>query len=802
VPRLPSLLRALLPFALYGLAREIDAALGLLLHTSLDVPGLVALALGQLGPSAIAHVAAWVAVGAAAWLASGAWRARRSGLGLGLALDQEAAGWEPLYLRPAVTALALVCVALRPAYPYLLTLPVALTQDWGPGQDAAAAAALVALRLPRRAPRLPAPSVGALFFMAFLAYALITPEAARTWQGHPGNEPKYLRMGLSLATAISLDVEAVSALPDERSPLETLAPKAFVPAVGTALRGLGRESLGMLAALAHGPRAVGAAAIRAQRLARQTVAGKEGGIFHVLAPGPSMLLAPTLRLDRALNLRHGTPGRLAVSVLAWNALAAALIAAIYLLLCDVTGRPGLAAALAAGLGLTPPFLFYAYQFYPEMPGALLLIVILRALLFARRWRGASLLGLGLMLAALPWLHQKFLPVWGVLVVMAIVGAVDALVTLPGLLALLVPQVVSLYLTALYNFGITGSPRPDALFLAWGPGGVASAHVGEGVVGLLLDARYGLVPYAPLYLLAAGGVAIALQPDAGPARRLLLGAPAVVVYYLTVAAADNWSGSVCNLGRYIMPAVPFLAALVAVGLGRSAGRRGVWTIALTLGAWTGLLAVALWRDPQAANDSALLLARSAIADGDVYIPNLFFRSWNYGAPGQTARMVAWLVAAALSGWWMGRAARGYAGGSALRALAGLAAVALLAAVVLERWPSPRRTTHFVDRLEVTPGVLAFVTGGRVMPDRIEASTGDVDVLVRARAPQQALRLLATGSGVLRVDAAAPIVVAGRNVEAELPLRLVASLTGRRGASESLEQAHIVVEGRIDLCFRPE
>src|SRR5262249_38607321 len=164
--------------------------------TSLDVPGLVFLALGQLGPGSAVHVAAWIAVGFAAWLASGAWRARRSRLGLGAALDREAAGWEPLYLRPAVTALALPCVRLRPASPFLLTLPVALTQDWGPGQDAAAAAALLALRLPRRAAQLPAPRAGALFFMAFLVYALITPEAARSWQGHPGNEPKYLRMGV------------------------------------------------------------------------------------------------------------------------------------------------------------------------------------------------------------------------------------------------------------------------------------------------------------------------------------------------------------------------------------------------------------------------------------------------------------------------------------------------------------------------------------------------------------------------------------------------------------------------------
>ena len=66
---------------------------------------------------------------------------------------------------------------------------------------------------------------------------------------------------------------------------------------------------------------------------------------------------------------------------------------------------------------------------------------------------------------------------------------------------------SLYLTALYNFAITGSVRPDALFLAWGPGGVTSARVGQGLLGLLLDARYGILPYVPILMLAGAGLVL-------------------------------------------------------------------------------------------------------------------------------------------------------------------------------------------------------------------------------------------------------------------------------------------------------
>ena len=50
---------------------------------------------------------------------------------------------------------------------------------------------------------------------------------------------------------------------------------------------------------------------------------------------------------------------------------------------------------------------------------------------------------------------------------------------------------------------------------------------------------------------------------GGARRFAVVFPAALVYYLTVASADNWAGAVCNLGRYFMPVAPLLIAFVAV-----------------------------------------------------------------------------------------------------------------------------------------------------------------------------------------------------------------------------------------------
>ena len=755
-------------FALHGLAREVDRACGVLLHSSLDLPGWVGEAVRFVDwEDALRRVLAWALGGTLLWLSLGSRRP----------------SFAPLLLRPALTVLALVSLAVRPTYPYGFTLPVALTQDWGIAQDMAALAALLAARLSW--PRLPAPGAASLGLMAFLAYGLLTPDWARRWEGHPGNEPKTLRMAIALGHELTLDVEGVSAA------MEELPTRPLVSSLARAGATAARESWRLAAALARGPDAVGASAIRATRVTRQTIRGKEGGVFHVLAPGPSLLLAPALRVDRALNRRDGTPGRLSVTLLVWNALAAALVSAVFLLLRDGTGRPGLAAALAGGFALLPPFLFYFFQFYPEMLGALALAVALRLLLFVPRWNMRVLLGLGLLLAFLPWLHQKFLPVWAVLAALAVWRAVDQMVTLRGLAALLAPQAATLYATALYNFAITGSARPDALFLAWGPGGVTSARMGQGLLGLLLDARYGLLPYVPLLLCAAGGLALGRRAG----LRLALSAPVAAVYYLTVASADNWSGAVCNLGRYAMPIVPFLLLLVAAALAQVGGRRGGWAVVLALASWSALLAEALWRDPHAANDCALLLARSAFADGNVYLPNLFLREWSQEAPGLLARIVAWLGLAALLGVWL---ARGRALSPA-RALAGLFAAALATGLVLERWPSSRTAATFPNAVAVAPGVTAFVSGRARVEDGVMRATGDVDVLVRSREPLSALRIQAAGEGLLRLAEGAPVVVRGA-VELVVPLRDARTLTGRRGVSETLATATLRIQTPATLDCR--
>jgi hypothetical protein len=800
---------ALVFVLLHALAREVDQALGLVLRAEVEPAGLlreVARALAADGSGAAGRVGLWLVGGLVA-----------------RALLPRTRVLAPLLLRPAVSAAALASVALQPSYPFAFTLPVALTQDWSIGQDAAALAALVALRAP--ALRWPAPRARDVLLVAFLGYGALVPERAWRWEHHPGNEPKYLRQAVALGHGLTFDAEGVSAAMEDL-PVRP-AGEALAAAAGT----LGRESAAMARALARGE--AGRDAIRATRITRQTIRGKDGGVYYVLAPGPSMLLAPTLRADRALNRARGVAGRVAVSVLLWCALAALLVAAVFRLVRDATGRPGIAAALAFGFGLLPPFLFYFFQFYPEMIGALVLAVAFRTLALAPEGLSRHPWAFGWLIATLPWLHQKFLPVWLVVAATALaVPRADTLSrwiprrmasraprddsrrgTLPGLL---LPQAVSAFAFALYNFAITGSARPDALFLAWGPGGVTSARVGQGLLGLPFDARYGLLPYVPLFALAAAGLA------AGGARRFAAVLPAAAVYYVTVASADNWSGAVCNLGRYVMPLAPLAVALAGIAIARATGpaaasdgfgepvarpeeaaARARLAVVLVLTAWSAILALALWRDPIAANDSALLLAKSTWADGQRYVPGLFFRRWSDAAPGLAARIAAWLALVAFASWALLRARR------PLRTFAAGALILAGLALGLERWPGVRTGPTDPLAFDADPRTRVFVAGA-VRRSREDAilGPGRVRLLVRhtdhATGPidpsgSPVLRVTLGGSGTFAAEGRPAFALRPTGGMADLPLADYHRVRGSDGREVLFSVTEASVEGQAVMRF---
>ena len=217
-------------------------------------------------------------------------------------------------------------------------------------------------------------------------------------------------MAVALGHELTLDAEGVSA------PMEELdAPPCGVHRWAEPERS-------PLASRAHGGRAAQRARGGGQRtpsgptrITRQTIRGKEGGVYYVLAPGPSLMLAPALRVDRALNLARGTPGpargvRAGLERAGRRARGRCLRARArrHRPAGSRRGpRPGLRARPAVPLLWLPVLSGDAGR---ARPGARFL-----GSCSSRRWTHAQRLARrGCCSPTLPWLHQKFLPVWRVL----------------------------------------------------------------------------------------------------------------------------------------------------------------------------------------------------------------------------------------------------------------------------------------------------------------------------------------------------------------------------------------------------
>jgi hypothetical protein len=274
-------------------------------------------------------------------------------------------------------------------------------------------------------------------------------------------------------------------------------------------------------------------------------------------------------------------GRVATLVLL-NAVAA-LVAVNMVLLARRFGLGWLAAiALTVPLAFSNPLMSYAYLIFPEIFAALAIIYAFRRCREPQN-NAAQWFGVGLALATLPWLHARFVPALVALVALLFPGWWRERSWGRRLAGLLPPAFSAVALFSYYLI-IYHRPYPSAEDHAgfhYLPQDVINA-----AFGLFLDEQWGLLIYAPLYLLAGAGAITLWQRSRTEGEALL----AVVLPYLAMIAFYLvWWGEWGPPARYLAPIVPLAIAPIAAWA--VAVRRTVAIGAIALLALPGFMVMA-------------------------------------------------------------------------------------------------------------------------------------------------------------------------------------------------------------------
>ena len=268
---------------------------------------------------------------------------------------------------------------------------------------------------------------------------------------------------------------------------------------------------------------------------------------------------------------------------------AALAAQLFLLLRELGFDRRVALVAVAATILVHPFITHTTQIYPDLIAALMFVTIVRLI---RHGAATPLRNIALASAfvgVLPWLTTR---AWFIVIGLGLVLAYAALWprrdVLRRFLAAALPFAALVLLLCYFNWRLIGWFMPGAgYFLIRDQQEILNYEPQIGIPGLLFDRAFGLVPRAPIYLLAFIG-AVALW------RRRIYGAPLAALllgwglYFLYIADIVTWHADGGPPSRYLLAGLPFLVVAVAGGVETVLASRGPLRAVLL-----GLTCIAVW-----------------------------------------------------------------------------------------------------------------------------------------------------------------------------------------------------------------
>lgn len=415
--------------------------------------------------------------------------------------------------------------------------------------------------------------------------------------------------------------------------------------------------------------------------------GSDGEIYSIHPIGISVLLAPI----------YGVAGyRGAVWALILIGAAAAAIAWRWCV--SMLNAPGAATFAWAAVVLSAPYLFNTFTIYPEIAAGL---AVMFALWTAVRWNHmpgvVRWILVGIAIAALPWLSTKYAPMSAALFLVVAARLNEAappekraatFLRNPKVWAVVAVYAISLIAWFAFFYEIWGNPLPMAPYGSLVQ--TTPSNLIFGAPGLLFDQEYGLLAYAPVYILAATGL-YQMWRTGGELRRQAIEITIIVAALLgTVGAFQIWWGGTSAPSRPIASGLPLLMLPIATAF-RSApaasARRAaqhllLWIsigIALTLAIGENGLLINNGRD----GTSALLDYWSPRFELWSLAPTFVAVEWTTRA---WIHMAWWLVVAAAAAAFLRRSRSTRAGISALAAVTTLSGALMVVSITMPWLPA--------------------------------------------------------------------------------------------------------------------
>jgi hypothetical protein len=241
---------------------------------------------------------------------------------------------------------------------------------------------------------------------------------------------------------------------------------------------------------------------------------------------------------------------------------AALAAMFFEASWHVTGQKAFAFIWALVWTLSPPILSHGYVFFTEVPSALVALLVYSRrddLLSDRPFRRG--LGLGLLTGLLVLIHVRNVGLMIALVVLIAWRVRLALGRSLGFgIGLAIMGAVKIALNVQFWGTVLTTPHEHPG--AWLGATAFLSEVTLRSLGLLFDARHGILPSAPIYLLAPAAWFLLTRRSRVVANELLLLVVAYLVFVvMPVTNVYGWRGGWSPAARFLVPIAPFLGLAV-------------------------------------------------------------------------------------------------------------------------------------------------------------------------------------------------------------------------------------------------